>query len=847
MRRLAHTLGPLIVLALVTGAGYLLFREIHHFRWRELVESIAEISPRRVAAAVVLTVLSYGILAGYDLLALEYAGRRLPLSRTVLISFISFTTSYNFGALLGGTSMRYRLYTTSGLASIDVMKIALSVGYTFWLGAAALGSVVFLAAPLPLPEKLRLPVDSTRPLGFLLLSGLVLCFAVTLARRQPVRFRGWQVTLPSFRLSLAQLVVAVADLVVAGSIPYVLLAPMIGVGFLGFLGAWILGIWLTVMTHVPGGIGVLELTLFWFLEPTDPHAALAALLVFRFIYYLVPLLVAAGLMVGRESLAHREHLQRVWSALSGVAVVIPPIASLLVFAAGVVLLASGAIPGRASRLTWIHQVVPLPLLEASHFFGSVVGAALLILAWGLRRRLDSAYWIAVMLLALGVAVSLVKGLDYEAALFLGGVLLVLAASRRHFYRRGSLLNDPLTPGWLISIGVALVAAGWLALFVHRHVAYRDELWWSFSLRGEASRALRGMVGAVAVVFLFALARVMRAARPRPEPVPREQLDAIARIVERSPATYAHLAFLGDKRFLLNDPQTAFIMYGVQGGSWIAMGDPVGPPDQWPDLAWRFRELCDLHAANTVFYQTGAEHLPIYIDLGLSLLKLGEEARVPLEHFSPEGASRKALRQSYHRIERQGCVLEVAPRENVMSLLPELRAVSDAWLRTRHASEKGFSLGFFDEAYLARCPVAIVRQGSEVIAFSNLWLGAERQELSADLIRYVPDAVSGVMEALLVGVMLWGKEQGYRWFNLGMAPLAGLETHPLAPLWNRVGDVLFEHGEHFYNFRGLRQYKQKFDPVWQPRYLAARGGLALPRILTDVATLISGGLKGLLTK
>ena len=104
-----------------------------------------------------------------------------------------------------------------------------------------------------------------------------------------------------------------------------------------------------------------------------------------------------------------------------------------------------------------------------------------------------------------------------------------------------------------------------------------------------------------------------------------------------------------------------------------------------------------------------------------------------------------------------------------------------------------------------------------------------------------------MEYLFVCMMLWGKEQGYRWFNLGMAPFSGLENRALAPLWNRLGAFVFRYGEHFYNFQGLRQYKEKFDPQWRPRYLASPGGLALPQIFANLATLISGGVKGVVAK
>jgi len=103
-----------------------------------------------------------------------------------------------------------------------------------------------------------------------------------------------------------------------------------------------------------------------------------------------------------------------------------------------------------------------------------------------------------------------------------------------------------------------------------------------------------------------------------------------------------------------------------------------------------------------------------------------------------------------------------------------------------------------------------------------------------------------MDFLFAELMLWGKDEGFRWFNLGMAPLSGLEAHELAPLWHKLGNLVFRHGDAFYNFEGLRNYKQKFDPEWRARYIACRGGvLGLPRALLESARLISGGVSGLL--
>jgi phosphatidylglycerol lysyltransferase len=249
----------------------------------------------------------------------------------------------------------------------------------------------------------------------------------------------------------------------------------------------------------------------------------------------------------------------------------------------------------------------------------------------------------------------------------------------------------------------------------------------------------------------------------------------------------------------------------------------------------------------VFYQVCADRLALYVDLGLAALKIGEEARVRLANFSLEGPARADLRQAHRRAQRDGASFEVVPAEAVGALLPALKRVSDAWLQAKSTGEKRFSVGAFSAPYLAQFPLALVRAEGAPVAFANLWTTGTKEELSVDLMRFGPEAPRGAMDYLFIELMLWGQSAGFRHFNLGMAPLSGLEAHPLAPAWHRVGNFIFRHGEHFYNFEGLRRYKAKFDPQWEPRYLVARGGIALPRVLIDVSTLIAGGMKELFAR
>jgi phosphatidylglycerol lysyltransferase len=838
MNKILHKIGPVLVVGIFVGAAWLLYHELRHYNYRDIRQAIAAIPTWRLAAAMGMTIANYVVLIGYDYLAVRSIGHPLPLSRIALASFTGFVTSYNFGALLGGTSVRYRLYSAWGLSAVEILQLVIMMGITFWVGAFALASVVFIVQPFPIPEKLHLPFASVHALGFVLLAISLGYVALTATRKRTIHIRDRQFPLPNTGMTVLQLAVAAVDLCIAAGCLYVLVSQDLTAGYWEFLGMYLLAVVVVIITHVPGGLGVFELVVLTLAVPQSAPAMVAALLVFRIIYYLLPLLAAVLLLAGNEIALQRAAAERVWQVIgrwSG-----PIVASLLAWAtliAGTILLLSGAAPVVHARRESLEQTVPLPLIEVSHFVGSVAGAMLLLLARGLQRRLDSAWWLTIGLLGVGVVTSLLRGFDYEVALLLAVVCVSLFVCRRRFYRKGTLLHESFTSGWIAAVSLAIIASICVGLFAHKHVEYSASVWWEFALRGDAPRFLRASIGALIVLLLFATWKLVAPQQRMPAERMAGNLERATAVVRQSPKAVAHLALLGDKSFLFNELATAFIMYANHGRSWIAMGDPVGPEPERAELVWRFRELVDQYDGWPVFYQVDEENLPIYLDQGLTLLKLGEEARVPLADFSLDGGDRKGLRQAHHRGEREQLEFAVVPVEQVFALLPELKNVSDAWLAEKSAEEKGFSLGFFDEPYVSRFPAAIVRQSGKIIAFANLWCGAGREELSVDLMRHLPGSPPGVMEFLFIELMLWGKREGCQWFNLGMAPLSGVDDRPLAPLWNRAVHLAYHLGDRFYSFEGLRKYKEKYNPVWRPKYLASPGGIALPRILSDLTTLI----------
>jgi phosphatidylglycerol lysyltransferase len=233
-------------------------------------------------------------------------------------------------------------------------------------------------------------------------------------------------------------------------------------------------------------------------------------------------------------------------------------------------------------------------------------------------------------------------------------------------------------------------------------------------------------------------------------------------------------------------------------------------------------------------------VPIAIDMGLTLMKYGEEATVDLAGFSLEGPDAKSLRYAVRRGEAAGAQFEIIPAPLTTAVIAELKPVSDTWLRHKGDSEKAFSLGSFDPDYLARFDCAVIRMEGRIVAFANIWATPNRAELSTDLMRHDEGLDFSATDFLLSHLMLWGRERGYRSFSLGMAPLTGLDTRRLAPLWAQAGNLLYKRGEALYGFEGLRRYKSKFCPSWMPRYIAAAGTVSLARALIDLNSLISGG-------
>ena len=631
-----------------------------------------------------------------------------------------------------------------GITPADIARVVVFVTAAFGVGLAVTAAVGALWSAPVLAAATGLPAG-----GIVLLAAVTLVGAAALlamgGRRIPLP-GGRGLPLPSRGLMLRQLVVTGLDAAAAAGVLWALL-PSGTIGYVAFLPLFAAALALGILSHVPAGLGVFEAVLLAALKGAAPPAEiLAAFALYRLVYQVLPLgLATLGLAVaeGRRLAASGPAA----AALRAGAGLAPQLLAALALVLGAILVFSGVTPARGIDLEWLNSFIPLPLIETAHFLSSVLGALLMISARGLAFRLDGAWWTALVTACAALVLSLVKAVAiYEAcalAVFAGALL----ASRAAFHRRAALVDSRLSAPWLAAVAVVLFSALVILRFVFRHVEFGAESWFRFEISAEAPRGLRALFGASLLAGLAAIWSLLRPARRGYGAASPEELVRAVAIVRTQPVAAANLVRMGDKRLIFSEDGRGFVMYGRQGGSWIALFDPVGPLDVWPELIWRFVETARQSGGRAAFYQTSPEHLAHYADAGLRFFKLGEQARVDLEAFTLAGGKRSGQRNVLSRGAREGLSVEILAAEAVPPAMPELARVSRLWLGTR--SEKFFSLGAFEPAYVAAQRVALLRWNGDIVAFATLMSTDLGEEAALDLMRHVETIPNVAMEFLFL--------------------------------------------------------------------------------------------------
>ena len=833
--------GPLVTLftlAMLVAAVAALMRLAGETDYAAVVAALLAMPLWRIALAVALTGASFAVLTLYDLNAFRALGQPQPWRRIAPGAAAAYAVAQTtgFGPLSGG-AVRMRFYTPLGVSPGDVARVVALVTAGFGLGLVGTAA---LAALISAPTAARL---AGLPTGFVVAgasAGLLACGLLVAAGGRRLRLPwGGGVELPRPGILASQLAITAADLCTAAGVLWAFL-PAGSIDYLGFLPLFALALSLGILSHVPAGLGVFEAVLMAGLAGRAPPAdLLAAFALYRVVYQVLPLAVAALGLAVAEARRLASPAGAVLRAAGGLA---PQALAAFSLVLGAMLVFSAVTPARTIDLDWLGAILPLPLIESAHFLASLLGTLMMVSARGLAFRLDGAWWTTLVAAGAALVLSLVKAVAIFEAVALGLLVVTLILGRDAFDRRSAFFEANLTPPWIAAVGTVLLFALAMLVFAFGHAEFGAESWLRFELSAEAPRGLRALVGAGLLAGIAAAWSLLRPAPVRDRPADREEIRRAVEILRAQTDPGANLVRMGDKQILFSEDGRGFVMYARQGGSWIALFDPVGPLEVWPTLIWRFVETARAAGGRAAFYETTPEQLALYADTGLQFYKLGEEARVDLAAFSLDGPSRSVQRNVRRRGPKEGLSVEILAPEAVPPLLGRLREISDAWLAARGAAEKGFSLGAFDEEFILGGRVAVMRQGEEVVAFATLLVTDRGEEVAIDLMRHVEGGPGVAMEFLFVRLCEILKAEGALWFSLGMAPLSGLSSSEAAPSWQRMGAALFEQGVPSYNFKGLRSFKDKLKPVWRPRYLAVAGGVAPALVLIDATRLIGRGVR-----
>ena len=834
-----------LLLALAIGFGLYAFMFAFGGVARDLdylqaVRTMRHLPMSVLAWSMAATAVSFVGFIGREATALRYVGARVPRLALVLcgLSAAALSNAAGFGVFTAA-AVRYRIYGAVGVRSFDVARIIGFVMAGFVIGLATIGGGAAVARAPDVAALFGWSPGLVRTTGGLALVCVSVLFAFGAPR--PLRWFGEPVTPPGRDLIALQALWTGVRLVGAAAALWVLLPPGL-IGLSSFVPLFAAATALGALSHVPAGAGVFELVVLWALRGRAPtEAVAAALFAYRAIYFLLPLLLSAITFGAFEwRLAFDPTMPRADVKLARAAArLTPTFVGLLAFVIGVVLIVSGATPTFGSRLMSLSRHVPLWALETSSFLGSIFGVVFLFLARGLFDRRDGAWRLAVGATLASLVFSFVKGLAFGEVALLACFLALLLASRRQFDRPTSLFDQPFTWGWFTAVGAILAAAfGFLWLAFHNTHSHVGD-WWSFAFDAQAPRAMRAVLGAVVSAGGFALWQLMRAPSGRVTPPDPATLARALEVIETAARSEAQMALMGDKALMLSTSGRAFLMYGKRGHSWIALYDPVGPRDEWRDLVERFVRLAAEHGGRANFYQTRSDNLSLYLDFGFTATKLGEEAILDLAAFTLKGGAFSHLRYALKRGERDGMVFEYLPAGAAISRIDDLAAISNSWLEARRSEEKGFSVAAFEPGFLARQCVGLVSQNGRPVAFASAMTAGG--EATLGLLRS-SDAESPVaMEFLLTRLAMALRDQGFGRFSLGVAPLSGITPTPLRTGWRRVAALLWRHGNRFYNFQGLRAFKNKFNPTWEPRYLVSSGAIGPFMALADATALIGAAL------
>lgn len=803
---------------------------------RKSLDAINQVPFWKDGIIVITALLSVSTMFFYDYFFIRSQQIDLPKRKIFGVAWVanSFNGVFGFGGLIGAgvRGMMYKEYTNNS------SKLVIGIG---WLApAAVMGLSIFsflvIIHVFPVWELL-----ADKKWLWPVLIGIFLFFPIYVGL---AAYRKNEFFTP--KLTLQYSLVSVIEWFGAGLVMYLALKAVgAPISFGQAFGLYTVAAVTGVISLIPGGFGSFDLMVLsgGQLLGAESSLLLTALLMYRFAYYIIPLIF--GLII-----AAFEMSSTVMKKVEDKNLVAPIVEiSGLVWALQRMVLRNignwslpllSLITGAFLVFIPIFDIIAYHSVQKSRLsllsidFYNVLLFALGITCWFFMKEMyyRTKRGLYITCITLSFAIILLVGQSENAIIGMLAAfhLLVLYLLRGQFKRHSLPFSAASIRGLLY---VNLIAFLIFVFFTRSTLILLDYPKPLYGIYGIGlTSCLVACVYAIAAVFLFGRKHHVKIGEAYDE----EKLDRF--FAEHGGHVLSHLGYLGDKRFLFSDDGKAMVQFATAGNRMVVLGDPQGEAASFDSLLVKLQEEADYYGYRCVFYQISGDNMALYHDMGYTFFKLGEEAIVDLDTFTISGKKRAGLRSSFNRFDKKGYTFEVYNPPYSDAFWEDIKAVSDAWLGGK--KEKRFSLGFFDKSYLSKAPIAVMKNSEgKITAFMTIMPVYQEDVISIDLMRHLPDEPSGEIDVMFIHLFQWAKEQGYRYFNLGMAPLSNVGNMKKAFLGERIAAAVFNNVQYLYGFKGLRDFKNKYYPKWSGKYLAYRSSYSLASAMIQVVRLIGG--------
>ncbi len=624
-KKYVRHLPALLGVALLVGAVYVVQKEFRSLKIADIKLALSAIPQRALIIAFGWTILSYGILTFYDRLGTYYAGKPVSYRRVAFASFCAYALSHNLGfAAVSGAAVRYRLYAHWGLTPLQIGKVVAFCSLTFGLGGMVLGGIILFFEPTAIPFfGAKLPLVALYGVGALLWA-IVLAYIVLSRIFGVIKIRGNIIELPGWRMAIVQVLLATLDVAVTAAIFHALLPQAPGLTYLRFLGVYVASYSAGLAANLPGGIGVFDTAMLLGMEPyLAPEQTIGAIVVFRLYYYIIPLFIAGGLFAGNEILLRGRSLVKRgdkqaparpagwrWSEPDFAIAA----ATGAVALCGALLLILGALDNRPD-FSWIDPDFAEVANSAGQFIPSLIGAALIVLAVAMSRRVTLAWGSTIVLLLVGAAFTVAQGAPswVPAALLVAAVLI--APFRSAFYRHAKLLTGNLDTGTAVPL-FALVACVLALAAFEPHVRWlSNNSFWEVILSRDVPNSLRFTVALTVILALVAIWGLVRPSRVGFLPWNAEARLRYASFGGIPPAEADGVVW--------GETERAGIPFRRIGRVLLGLGDPAGMETDRVSAVWRLRDLALQEGLDPAVWRAERGLLKVYGDLGLAALPLDE--------------------------------------------------------------------------------------------------------------------------------------------------------------------------------------------------------------------------------